>query len=146
MTYLETSTLFHLIAAVYAHETQYKVIILISTFFTWFWHLIEVGYGPSLFVGGVNHLIAGIWFAYDIYYSITLGNFWKVFGLNMIIVLMNRGVVWLDNKKIVPYRIGHTVWHYLSAIKAVYVSYEFYCIMGLLHGKTYMYQQLDLAE
>jgi len=146
MTSLETSTLFHLIAAFYAHETQYKVIILISTFFSWFWHLIEVRYGPSSFVGGVDHLVAGIWFMYDIYYSLIFGNFWKVFGLNIIVVFINRGVVWLDNKNIVPYNIGHTVWHYVSALKSTYIAYSFHHIMGSLHDKTYRCPPLDLVE
>ena len=146
MTSLDTSTLFHLIAAVYAHETQYRLIILSSTFLSWFWHCVEIHYGPSKALGGIDHLVAGVWFAYDIYYSFMLGNFWKVFGLNMIVMFMNRGVVWLNDKKIVPYYIGHTLWHYLSATKSVYVAYEFYCITGSLHGKTYRCQPSGSVE
>ena len=145
MTSLETSTLFHLIAAAYAHEHQYRLIILTSTFLSWFWHFIEARYGPSSVIGTIDHLVAGIWFVYDIYYSFMLGNFWKVFGLNMTVAFMNRGVVWLDNKKLMPYRIGHTLWHYVSAAKSIYVSYVFYATMGLLHDKTYMCPQLDLG-
>jgi hypothetical protein len=141
MTSLETSTLFHLIAVLYAHENQYRAIIFTSTIASWLWHYIEVKYGPSTIIGGIDHLIAFIWFTYDIYYSIMLKNFWKVFGLNIIIMLMNRWVVWLDTNKIVSYSIGHTIWHYLSAIKSIYISYEFYCIMGSLHDKTYRCQQ-----
>lgn len=144
MASLDTSTLFHLVAAIYAHETSYRVVIVTSTFFSWLWHFIEFRHGPSKILGGVDHMIAGAWFIYDIYYSIMLGTFWKVFGLNMIVVFMNRGVVWLDNTKIVPYSIGHTVWHYLSAIKSIYIAREFNYIMGSLHDKTYTCQRLGL--
>lgn len=146
MTSLETSTLFHLVAVLYAHENQYRVVIFTSTIASWLWHSVESYYGPSKTICAIDHLIAGLWFLYDVYYSIMLGNFWKVFGINMIITFMNRGVVWLDNKNIVSYRIGHTIWHYLSAMKAIYVAYEFSYIMGSLHGKTYMCQQSGLVE
>jgi hypothetical protein len=122
MTALTRSTLFHLLAIYYAHNAYYVAIITASTLASYLWHKVGRGFDT---LGKIDYTLAGVWGTYDCVYSYMYcpAEVWgDICMLNLLICLLNYLVVWLDRKSIVPYEFGHTLWHYMSAYKAVYVA------------------------
>ena len=122
MSSLTRSTLFHLLAIYYAHNAYYVAIIISSTIASYLWH--KVGHGFDR-LGQIDYGIAAIWATYDCVYSYLFCSteVWlDVCMFNLTICLLNYLVLWLDSISLVPYTIGHTLWHYISAYKAVYVA------------------------
>ncbi len=122
MSSLTRSTLFHLLAIYYAHNAYYVAIIGASTLTSYLWHRLGRGFDR---LGKINYGLAWLWCTYDCVYSYMYCpvEVWAdICTLNLVVCLLNYLVIWLDHKSAVPYSIGHTLWHYLSAYKAVYVA------------------------
>jgi hypothetical protein len=93
---------------------DYIIIIFISTTFSILWHhdneRISIIYN-------MDYIFAFIWFMYDMiltnYLTYTL-------LLNLIIFIINR---WSDHCK--NYKLYHSIWHLLSALKCFIISYYF---------------------
>lgn len=59
----------------------------------------------------------------DVYYLSRADELALALVPNGFIFLANLAVTYLDRQKIVPYYVGHSVWHILSAIKSIVVAY-----------------------
>jgi len=122
MSSLTRSTLFHLLAIYYAHNAYYVAIIGASTVASYLWHKVGRGFDK---LGKIDYALAGLWGAYDVVYSYMycpIVVLVDICMLNLVVCLLNYLVVWLDRKSFVPYDVGHALWRYLSAYKAVYIA------------------------
>ncbi len=119
---LTSSTFWHLLAIYYAHNAYYVAIITSSTIASYLWHKYRRGMDR---LGVIDYALAGVWGAYDCIYAYIYcpTDVWlDVTMFTALVCLLNYLVIWLDRKSFVPYEFGHTLWHYLSAYKAVYVA------------------------
>jgi hypothetical protein len=64
-----------------------------------------------------DYYLAGIWFLQDIVWSLEI-NKSRIILLNIIIFCLNMITNYLNN-----YEYYHSIWHVLSAIKCIYISY-----------------------
>ena len=124
MSSLTRSTLFHLLAIYYAHNAYYVAIIGASTLASYMWHRVGRGFDR---LGKIDYALAGLWGIYDGVYSymycpIVVSV--DICMFNLVVCLLNYLVVWLDRKSFVSYDVGHALWRYLSAYRAVYVARE----------------------
>jgi hypothetical protein len=80
--------------------------------------------GPSIsWLGIIDHQIAALWFFADCYYLADSDEaFSQMLALNGAVLGTNLVVIWLDRANLIPYYIGHSAWHLVSALKAFYVA------------------------
>lgn len=112
------TTLPHLLAVYWAPTQYYAGIIVTSTLASAVWH---VNHGYT--TGVIDHLIACVWGATDLWLSYETKYFYTIVSCNGFIVISNNLVTFLDRNNIVSYEICHSVWHIISSIKAIYVAY-----------------------
>jgi hypothetical protein len=122
MLSLTSSTVWHLLEIYYAHNAYYVAIITSSTLASYLWH--RVGRGMDR-LGVIDHALAGVWGAYDCIYAYIYcpTDVWlDVTMFTALVCLLNYLVIWLDFIGAVKYSMGHGLWQYLSAYKAVYIA------------------------
>jgi len=93
----------------------YVNIICLSTTTSIIWHYFNI-------LLGLDYLLAGIWFCLDIIWGLLL-NQPQIIYLNLIIFLLNIIITSMNN-----YVFYHSIWHVLSAIKCIYITYILYKI------------------
>ena len=91
----------------------YIYTILLSTTFSILWH----NYYESNVLRLINYFLIGIWFILDAMWCILLNNKLIIY-INFGIFILNNLVYFTDN-----YILYHSIWHILSVIKCVYVSF-----------------------
>ncbi len=117
---LSFTTLAHLYATPFAPSPLYEAIIRMSTFLSFLWHLSNT---PATSVLGVlDHACAALWFSTDTYLSWNTVYFQRILFVNFLIASISWTLPWLEQKRIVPYSVSHSIWHLLSAAKAIYVA------------------------
>ena len=113
---LAVSTLPHLFVIPYAPSAPYATIVIASTVFSAAWHL----QGSQLTnLGVIDHICATTWFMADIAYTYKTPGFQQTLLLNLFIAILNPLLSSHD------YTLYHSLWHLLSAAKAVYVAQKF---------------------
>jgi len=88
----------------------YIYTILLSTTTSIIWH-----YTGYLLI--LDYVLAGFWFFQDVLWSLELEGI-TIILLNLLIFCLNIVVLFLNN-----YELYHSIWHVISAIKCIYVSY-----------------------
>jgi hypothetical protein len=113
---LVVSTLPHLFVIPYAPSAAYATIVISSTIFSAAWHL----QGSQLTnLALIDHICATIWFMADIAYTYDRPGFKQTLLLNIFISILNP---LLSSQN---YTLYHSLWHLLSAAKAVYIAQKF---------------------
>lgn len=126
---LSFSTLAHIYAIPFAPTAFYEAIIRMSTFLSFAWHISNT---PATSVLGVlDHACAAVWFITDTYMSWNTIVFQQILFANALIASISWTLPWLEEKGIVPYTVSHSVWHLLSAAKAIYVAASLNSIQGM---------------
>lgn len=118
---LIVTTLPHACALLWSPPPEYAVLIVMSTAMSMLWHAMG---GPAVsWLGIIDHQIAALWFFADCYYLANSDEaFTQMLVLNGMVFGSNLAVSWLDRANLVPYYIGHSAWHLVSALKAFYVA------------------------
>lgn len=65
----------------------------------------------------LDYVLAGLWFLQDALWSLELEGI-TIIVLNLLIFCLNIMVLFFNN-----YELYHSIWHVISAIKCIYVSY-----------------------
>lgn len=109
------STLIHLLAIPFSPSLYYSTLIFTSTTISALWHYTDTPVNSNL--GVMDHLISIVWFFSDIGYTIDDNNLYmEVIVLNLSVGVLNPFLSSFD------YTMGHSTWHIISAIKAIYVA------------------------
>lgn len=115
------TTLPYLAALLWAPPLPYSAIVITSTMFSVCWHL--AGGSASTWFGILDHEVAALWFLADCYYlAARQEEFTLMLALNGGIAATDLVVTWLDHADLIPYYIGHSAWHLVSAAKAFFVA------------------------
>jgi hypothetical protein len=115
------TTLPHMCALLWSPPPDYGAIVVLSTAFLLLWHAAD---GPAIsWLGILDHEIAALWFLADCYYlAASADAFQQMLVLSGAVFGTNLFVSWLDRANLIPYYIGHSAWHLVSALKAFYVA------------------------
>lgn len=115
------TTLPHMFALAVSPPPTYAAIVALFTGFSLLWHAVD---GPAVsWLGILDHEIAALWFFADCYYLADSDEaFSQGLILNGSVFAANLLVCWLDYADLIPYYIGHSAWHLMSAMKACYVA------------------------
>jgi len=110
------STLPHYVSIIplYPHDMyEYKTAIIVSSTISVVWHL----YGePQNIILGLDYVAACYWAFCELQYGQDNETV-KIFLLNILVLLLNRGVEFTDN-----YALYHSMWHLVSAAKCFYIA------------------------
>jgi hypothetical protein len=121
MNALVLTTLPHYLALLVSPTPWYFWVVCTSTTLSVLWHLADEPATSPL--GQLDHILAAVWMLTDIYYLGKGDELSLALVPNGFIFLTNIVVTYLDRQKVVPYYVGHSVWHILSAIKSILVAY-----------------------
>ena len=121
MNWLVITTLPHFLTLLVSPTPFYSLIVFSSSSLSVLWHFKNEGANSTL--GILDHLLAGLWFVADFYYFTFTSNFALMFAANSFVFLLNLLVSKLDRLNIIPYSIGHSVWHIVSSAKSVILAY-----------------------
>ena len=126
---LIVTTLPHLIAAAQPGlPSLYVAIVVTSTALSVAWHASPSGASHAgaftSTLGRLDHAVAALWFAAVCYYLWPFASpyFAKTLYLNISVTVVSMVVSFLDEINILPYAVGHSAWHLLSAAKAITVA------------------------
>lgn len=122
MNVLVLSTLFHFFALFFYFNIIYSLIIFTSTILSILWHL-NTSYNKI--IGIIDYLFAFIWYCADMYYFYNTSYFTICIFGNMTILLINQAIDIFH----VNYNLYHSIWHILSAFKAIYFAYLLQCTL-----------------
>ena len=87
--------------------------IFLSTTFGILAHYLETNY----LIWKIDYIIAGLWFLEDVLWSFELENYMVIF-LNIFVFGLNTLATYTNN-----YIMYHSIWHVISAIKCIYISF-----------------------
>ena len=110
---LAVSTLPHFLTILYSPDAYYTSVVIYATIFSAGWHL-EGSQVTNLFV--LDHTAAVVWFLTDIAYTYNTDYFQHVLELNLLVAALNPILSYYH------YTYTHSLWHLLSAAKAVYIA------------------------
>lgn len=110
------STVPHLFVIPCVASPTYGGIVLWSSLLSILWH--ANGSNPYTILSALDHALAAAWFVADCYYFWDSHWLGRVVGLNLVVAAANIGVDFLPY----PYALAHSVWHLISAAKALYVA------------------------
>jgi riboflavin transporter FmnP len=115
------TTLPHAYALLWSPPPAYAAIVALSTGFSLLWHTMD---GPAVsWLGILEHEIAVLWFLTDSYYLASSNEeFTQALVINGSVFAASFLVSWLDYANLIPYHIGHSASHLVSALKAFYVA------------------------
>jgi hypothetical protein len=126
---LSFTTLTHMYAVPFAPTIFYEAMIRMSTFLNFVWHLSNT---PATSVLGVlDHACAYSWFLLDTWMSWNTLYFQRILFANALIASISWSLPWLEKKVGIPYSISHSIWHLLSAAKAIYVAASLNSLQGM---------------
>jgi hypothetical protein len=97
---------------VHQYYRIYANTIILATTFSILWH-----YYNTIGLQLADYYLAGIWFLQDIGWSLEINKL-RIIILNIIIFGLNIIINYSDN-----YEYYHSIWHVLSTIKCIYISY-----------------------
>ncbi len=115
------TTLPHYLTLLVSPTPIYSVIVFCSSTLSVAWHYADES--ATSLLGQLDHAAAAIWLAEDLYYFSKINELPLALTLNGLIAAMNITASYLDQRKMVPYYVGHSVWHIFSAIKSVILAY-----------------------
>jgi hypothetical protein len=118
---LVISTLPHYLVLFIGPTKLYNYVVFCSTTLSVLWH--HSNTSANSFLGTLDHIFALIWFVTDYYYFHKIDDVFKMFLLNALTALTNMYVTYLDKERVLPYVIGHSYWHLLSAAKSLYLAH-----------------------
>lgn len=115
------STLPHFFAAAYPNPPVYRFAILLSSTFSVLWHLAGE---PSGWLKTLDYSFAGAWAFAEFWYAYQLARPLQVDVIEGIlwVAYTNVKVDALAQSGMIPYDIGHSLWHLLSAAKSIAVA------------------------
>lgn len=118
---LMITTLPQACALLWTPPPNYGAIVVLSTALSLLWHAVD---GPAVSrLGILDFEIVALWFLADCYYLANSHDaFQQALVLNGSVLAANFFVSWLDYANLIPYYIGHSAWHLVSALKAFYVA------------------------
>lgn len=99
------------------HRAEYMCFIYLSTTVSVAWHM-----GGEMYnwIMAIDYLLAILWTLFD--FILSGPYFWTVFCLNTGILFLNAGVELISQGDYQSYEFYHSVWHVLSALKAMYIA------------------------
>ena len=114
------STLPHFFAVYYTFDDiYYSIAIILACGSSICWHKTKE---TSISLLLLDYFFAGSLSGYELSKS-NIENKILVLQLNFIILFLNKGVYLLSMYKILNYDKGHTIYHFLSSCKTVYLAY-----------------------
>ena len=122
MNFLIISTLPHYLVLLVGPTKLYNSVVFCSSTLSVLWHYSDTP--ANSFLGVLDHIFAAIWLAADYYYFRNTPLLQRMFIVNTITFLANMYVTHLDKHRLVPYYIGHSYWHLLSAAKSIYLAHN----------------------
>jgi hypothetical protein len=118
---LVASTLPHYFALCVAPTPFYATVVFASASLSVLWHQSDTPATSPL--GIADHVLAALWFLTDCVYFWFYGSrFGTMIALQIVISGTSALVGYLDKQNIVPYTVGHSVWHLASAAKSIYIA------------------------
>lgn len=121
MNALVLTTLLHYLTLFVSPTPWYSWVVCTSTTLSVVWHLVDEPATSPL--GQLDHIMAAVWMLTDVYYLGKADELAIALIPNGFIFLTNMAVTYMDQKQIVPYYAGHSIWHILSAIKSILLAY-----------------------
>ena len=115
------TTIPHLACCLIAPDGMYRAIVFQSTALSVLWHASNLP-GNS-YLGILDHAWALLWAVMDLWYAKTHYAQNSVLIWNYYIILLSKLVHELAEKQYVSYTIGHSIWHIVSAIKSLYITW-----------------------
>ncbi len=115
------STLPHFFAATYPNPPLYRFAILLSSTFSVLWHLAGE---PDGWLKTLDYSMAGVWTLTELWYAYDhpRGVQVDIIQSALWVAYVNLVVDDLAKKGILSYDVGHSLWHVLSAAKAIAVA------------------------
>ena len=119
MNWLILSTIPHLYCILpllpnYEKFTGYIHLVILSTTLSVMYHTDE----SNVWIAGLDHVIALIWFIYDIQMGWTRRySLYKIIHANIISFIIYYGILYKDQ-----YILYHSLWHLFNASKCYYVA------------------------
>ena len=126
MNLLVLTTLPHylVITAVNPKDITYKFIIFTSTSLSVIWHTTNE---QNMIIMFLDYFFALAWFLYEIDKSFHNQDILiRTMVLNFLIFYMNMHIKYNNS-----YKINHSLWHLLSALKSYYLARSSYNVEGL---------------
>ena len=122
MNFLIISTFPHYIVLLVGPTKLYNSVVFCSSTLSVLWHYSNTP--VSSYLGILDHIFAFIWLATDYYYFKDTQYLQRMIIINALTFFANIYVSYLDKHNVVPYHIGHSVWHLLSAAKSIYLAHS----------------------
>lgn len=111
------STLPHYLALVFTGKSAlYSFVVFSSTSCSVYWHILGE---PHNEIWILDYLLAYIWFIAELALNPTKHAL-LITLLNFVVLIVNK---WTDRSR--QYDLHHSIWHLLSAAKAIYVAWLF---------------------
>ena len=108
----------HLFSLYYTFNNHvYSTLIILSTLSSILWHLDHEGRKFLFF----DYTCAGLLFLYELKIGLEIID--CVVYLNMLLLITNKTVLILSLNKKINYFKWHSVFHLLSSLKTIYISY-----------------------
>ncbi len=126
---LAFTALAHLYATPFAPSPLYQVIIRMNTFLRFLWHLSNTP--PFSTLGVLHHASTTLWFATDTYLSSQTIYVHQIMFLNLSMEIARWSLPWIEQKGGIPYSVSHSIWHLVSAAKAIYVAVCLNSLQGM---------------
>jgi hypothetical protein len=117
---LAFTSLAYLYATPFAPSQLYELMIRMNTLFNFIFHLSNSSQFSHINV--FYHASTASWYLLDAYYSWNTPMFYHIAFLNIFMTSIPWTLPWLEQKRIIPYAVSHSVWHLMSAAKAIYVA------------------------
>jgi hypothetical protein len=111
---LVLTTLTHLLVLPFSPHPYYSALVVTSTAVSALWHY--TGAPATSHLGAMDHLLALIWFFADMGFPIDDKIYIEIMILNIAVGALNPFLSSFD------YSYGHSAWHLISALKAIYVA------------------------
>ena len=121
MNALILTTLPHYLTLFVSPTPWYSWVVFTSSTLSVVWHLADEPATSPL--GQLDHILAAVWMLTDVYYLGAANKLALALIPNSLIFITTPLVTYLDQKQIVSYYVGHSIWHILSAIKSIFVAY-----------------------
>ena len=117
---LAFTSLTYLYATPFAPSQFYEFMIRLNTLFNFIFHLSNSS--QFAHIGIFYNASTASLCLLDAYYSWNTTIFYHITLLNMFMTSVPWIFLCLEQKRIVPYAVSHSIWHLVSAAKAIYVA------------------------
>jgi hypothetical protein len=116
---LIATTLPHFLVPYFSPLLLYGAVSFTSSALSVAWHASDTPATSAL--GVADHIVAAAWGGLDVYMFYGTDMFGPMIGLNATVIGLNWLCGLLDQKGRLPYWLGHSAWHLVSAAKSIYI-------------------------